>query len=124
MGINTPYGDIRDEDRAWLSSMSNGDIALMHHGPHIINEDSRSFIKKLAEREEGRRRKKEQRAKQKELRMKEKEQCVQENELQMLEREQRAQENELQMLEKEQQNHCFIFFTMCLYEICVVISTP
>lgn len=66
-------------------------------------ESIQKFIKKLAEREEGRRRKKEQRAKQKELRMKEKEQCVQENELQMLEREQRAQENELQMLEKEQQ---------------------
>lgn len=49
LGINTPYGDITDEDRERLCSMHGGDIVLMHHGPHIINEDSRTFIKKLAE---------------------------------------------------------------------------
>lgn len=49
VGVNTPYGDITPKDRKRLLKMKDGDIALMHHGPHIMNEDSRTFIKQLSE---------------------------------------------------------------------------
>ena len=49
LGINTPYADIDEEDRARLETLKDGDVVLLHHYVRSLHKDSREFFEKLLE---------------------------------------------------------------------------
>ncbi len=48
-GIRTPYGEISEEDRAFLGQVQSSDILLLHHYIDSLQEDSRAWLNRLAE---------------------------------------------------------------------------
>ena len=44
LGINTPFAKVDEGDRARIRALSDGDILVMHHGLHRLDDESRSFI--------------------------------------------------------------------------------
>lgn len=44
LGINTPYGQIEENDKECIQALSDGDILIMHHGLHRLDERSREFV--------------------------------------------------------------------------------
>ena len=49
LGINTPYADIDEGDRARLEALKDGDVVLLHHYVRSLHKDSREFFEKLLE---------------------------------------------------------------------------
>ncbi|MBQ2615145.1 MAG: TIM barrel protein [Clostridia bacterium] len=49
LGINTPFGKIEEKDRPAILGMQDGEVLAMHHSIHMLDEDSRAFITKVAE---------------------------------------------------------------------------
>ena len=48
IGINTPFGNISQEDKKRIKLLSDGDILALHHGLHRIDEKSKEFLEKVA----------------------------------------------------------------------------
>ena len=44
LGINTPNGSIEEDDKKYIQALSDGDILIMHHGLHRLDEKSREFV--------------------------------------------------------------------------------
>ena len=49
LGINTPYADIDEGDRARLEALKDGDVVLLHHYVRSLHKDSREFFERLLE---------------------------------------------------------------------------
>ena len=49
IGINTPDGEITDEDRVRLENVKAGDIIFLHHYIQSLKEESRNWLVSLAE---------------------------------------------------------------------------
>ena len=50
LGINTPYADIDENDRARLETLADGDVVFLHHYVRSLHKDSRAFFKDLLSR--------------------------------------------------------------------------
>lgn len=49
IGINTCFGIIEDDDIKKIKNMNDGDILILHHGPHRLSENSRAALMEIAE---------------------------------------------------------------------------
>lgn len=47
LGINTPYADIDENDRARLGTLKDGDVVFLHHYLRSLHRDSREFFENL-----------------------------------------------------------------------------
>ena len=47
IGVNTPFGFITQDDKQRLTEAKDGDIILMHHGPHKLPEKDSQWIESL-----------------------------------------------------------------------------
>ena len=50
LGINTPYADIDENDRARLETLADGDVVFLHHYVRSLHKDSRAFFEDLLSR--------------------------------------------------------------------------
>ncbi len=50
LGINTPYADNDEKDRARLEALEDGDVVFLHHYLKSLHKDSRAFFVGLLER--------------------------------------------------------------------------
>ena len=50
LGINTPYADIDENDRARLEGLKDGDVVFLHHYVRSLHKDSREFFEDLLAR--------------------------------------------------------------------------
>lgn len=50
LGINTPYADIDEDDRARLEGLKDGDVVFLHHYVRSLHKDSREFFEDLLAR--------------------------------------------------------------------------